>query len=83
VKALTWRDYRWMWLSAALGLTAGAIFLVPYLVLYLPACLIAKGFNWLADRIYAVHAACWNRDLARKRGYAREPGAARPEGRLP
>jgi hypothetical protein len=83
MSGLPFRDWRWQWLSLALGVAAFAVMAIPLLVLYLPALGIVAGFDWLGDRIQAAHIHLVNRDIARKHGYARKPGEARPEGWLP
>jgi len=80
---LTWRDRRWTWAWLALRWTATAVLIVPIIVLYLPAKGVVAAFDALGDWFDGIHVRWHNRDIARKYGYARKPGAARPEGWLP
>jgi hypothetical protein len=80
---LSFRDWRWSWLSLALGLIAGTAFLVPWIVLYIPARGIVAGFDFISSRVWAAHIALINKDIARKHGHARKHGAHQPDGWLP
>jgi hypothetical protein len=82
-RGLTWRDWRWLWAWKAVSALAIATLAVPLVVLYFPACSIVWAFGAFGGRMAKLHV-CWhNRDLARKHGHARAPGAARPDGWLP
>jgi hypothetical protein len=83
VSALGWRDYRWTWLWLAVRWSLTPLLLLLAIILYYPACVITATFDGIADRLAAVQVRCYNRDLARKHGYARCPGEARPDGWLP
>jgi hypothetical protein len=67
----------------AIGVLATAVFGVPILVVYYPARLTVAAFDAGGAKLWALHVALINRDIARKHGCARKPGEARPDGWLP
>jgi hypothetical protein len=72
-------DWRWTWLSLAIGILAVAVLIIPVVILYWPAKGVVDGMDWIGNQIWREHIALINRDIARKYGYARKPGAARPD----
>ena len=72
MKAMSWRDWRWLWLWQLLRAVAVLTLIVPWVALYLPAKAIVAAFDWLGDRLGSVHVRWHNRDLAVKRAAERQ-----------
>lgn len=71
-----------MWAYRALQVLLLLVLIIPTFALYWPA----TGIVWLFERVTGwregVYVCCYNHDLARRQGLARNPGAAKPEGFL-
>ena len=83
MKPLTLRERRWTLLWFALRWSLTPPLWVLAVVLYFPARGIVAAFDAFGDRMGSLQVKWHNRDLARKRGMARRPGEARPDGWLP
>jgi hypothetical protein len=75
---LTWRDWRWMWLYQVAKWPVWLLFVPPYLAVEALHFLLCK----IDDGMHAFYVRAHNADLGRRSGYARAPGAPRPEGWL-
>ena len=77
--ALTWREWRLLWLVHVLKW----IPFVPVLVIWCIATPLKALTDWAADRINSLYVTAYNADLRRARGpQPRQPGDARPDGYL-